>query len=82
VVLRDKGTMMTDAKQKRPQRRFSADDAPDNYLVSLNEAGDLLDRSRVSLYRDIKAGRLRLIKIGNSSRLRLGDIRTLIGEAA
>lgn len=73
---------MTETKQQRPQRRFNADDAPDNYLVSLNEASDLLDRSRVSLYRDVKAGRLRLIKIGNSSRLRLGDIRALIGGAA
>ena len=55
------------------------DSFPDSALVSLNTAGAILDRSRPSLYRDIKASRLTLIKIGNSSRLRVGELRVLMG---
>lgn len=59
---------------------FSFDDAPDNALVSLKTGSAILGgRSRCSLYRDIAAGRLTLVKIGSSSRLRVGDLRKLIG---
>ena len=58
------------------------DSSPDGALTSLSTAGIVLDRSRASLYRDIKAGRLTLIKIGNSSRIRVGELRKLMGGAA
>jgi hypothetical protein len=57
------------------------DQSPDSALVSLETAGTILDRSRASLYRDEKAGRLKFIKIGNSTRLRVGELRALMGVA-
>ena len=57
------------------------DQSPDSALVSLETAGIILVRSRASLYRDAKAGRLNFIKIGNSTRLRVGELRALMGVA-
>lgn len=56
-------------------------DKPDEALVSLNTASELLDRSRVSLYRDARDGKLTLVKVGRSTRIRVGDLRRLIGAA-
>ncbi len=59
------------------------DKFPASALVSLSTGGTLLDRSRASLYRDIKAGRLTLVKVGCSSRIKVGELRNLMsGEAA
>lgn len=55
------------------------DDAPDSMLISIKTAGAISTRSRASVYRHIKAGELPLVKIGNSSRIRVGDLRKLIG---
>ena len=55
------------------------DQAPDSALVSLNDAGSIASRSRASLYRDNKAGRLPFVKVGGSTRIRVGDLRRLIG---
>jgi len=55
------------------------DSFPDSALVSFSTAGTVIDRSRPSFYRDIKAGRLTLVKVGNSSRLRVGELRALMG---
>jgi hypothetical protein len=54
------------------------DQYPDSALVSLETGGTILDRSRASLYRDEKVGRLTFIKIGKSTRLRVGEIRALM----
>jgi hypothetical protein len=48
-------------------------------LVSLADAGAVSGRSRASLYRHFKAGELTLVKVGNSTRVRVGDLRRLIG---
>lgn len=55
------------------------DQAADSALVSLRDAGAILSRSRASLYRDNKAGRLPFVKVGNSTRIKVGDLRKVIG---
>lgn len=50
-----------------------------NFLVDLRTACCILTRSRASLYRDIAAGHLELVKVGRSSRLRVGAVRKLMG---
>lgn len=57
------------------------DRAPDTALVSLAAASVIASRSRASLYRDHKAGRLPFIKVASSTRIRVADLRKLIGAA-
>lgn len=54
------------------------DDAPNSMLLSIPTAGVIAKRSHASMYRHINAGELELIKIGCSSRIRVGDLRRLI----
>ena len=54
-------------------------DAPDAMLIDIGTAGAIAGRSRASLYRHFKAGELTLVKVGNSTRIRVGDLRRLIG---
>ncbi len=58
------------------------DSFPSSALVSIRTYCAVVDRSHASAYRDIKAGRLTIIKIGNSSRLNVGQIRKLISGVA
>lgn len=55
------------------------DHAPDSALVTLSTASTIASRSRCSLYRDNKAGRLPFVKVASSTRVRVGDLRKLIG---
>lgn len=57
------------------------DNLPDSALLTLNDASVIGRRSRASYYRDFRDGRLTLIKIGNSTRIRVGELRRLIGAA-
>ena len=57
------------------------DTYPDSALIDITVAGTIAGRSRASIYRHFKAGDLTLVKIGNSSRIRVGDLRQLIGAA-
>lgn len=57
------------------------DHAPGSALVSLNSASVIASRSRASLYRDNKAGRLPFVKVASSTRIRIADLRKLIGAA-
>lgn len=57
------------------------DHAPDSGLIDLTSASIVAHRSRASLYRDNKAGVLPFVKVGNSTRIRVGDLRRLIGAA-
>ncbi len=50
-------------------------------LVTLADASVVSGRSRASLYRHFKAGELTLVKVGNSTRIRVGELRRLIGAA-
>lgn len=58
------------------------DDAPDSMLVDLPTAGVIACRARASFYRDFKAGRLTPVKVGNSTRIKVGELRRLIGATA
>lgn len=51
------------------------DTAPESALLSLRAAGAIAERSRASLYRDNKQGRLPFQKVGCSTRIRVGDLR-------
>lgn len=57
------------------------DELPDSALVAVRTACTVSDRSRASLYRDFAAGRLTLIKIGSSARVRVGELRAMLGGA-
>lgn len=59
-----------------PIRDF--DSAPDSMLLDIASASAISTRSRSSLYRDAKAGRLHMVKIGNSTRIRVGELRRMI----
>ncbi|MBK7953392.1 MAG: helix-turn-helix domain-containing protein [Candidatus Accumulibacter sp.] len=50
-------------------------------LLSIAEASAVSGRSRASIYRHFRAGELSQIKIGNSTRVRVGELRKLIGVA-
>lgn len=54
---------------------------PSSALVDLNAAAAVSGRSRNSLYRHFKAGELTPVKIGFSTRIRVGELRTLMGVA-
>jgi hypothetical protein len=59
-----------------PIRDF--DSAPGSMMLDITSATTISRRSRSSLYRDAKAGRIRMIKVGSSTRIRVSDIRSLI----
>lgn len=69
--------MKTSTSITRAVQQF--DTMPDQALVDFNSAEVITDRSRASLYRHCKAGELTLVKIGHSSKLRVGELRRLIG---
>jgi len=57
------------------------DNAPESMLLDLATAGVIACRSRPSFYRDFKAGRLTPVKVGNSTRIKVGELRRLIGAS-
>lgn len=68
---------MTKRNTFNPIRDF--DNAPDSMLLDITTASKISSRSRSSLYRDAKTGRIRMIKVGSSTRIRVSDLRCLIG---
>jgi len=62
-----------------PAAVLQFDQTPNCALVTLATACRIASRSRASFYRDASAGRIQFIKIGNSTRIRVGDLRKLIG---
>lgn len=67
------------AAKKLSQSVEQFDISPETALVSLTAAGAIASRSRASLYRDNKDGRLPFVKVGGSTRIRVSDLRRLIG---
>lgn len=59
-----------------PIRDF--DSAPGSMMLDITTASKICSRSRSSLYRDAKTGRIRMIKVGSSTRIRVADLRSLI----
>ena len=74
-------TRITPSSKQIPEVVAQFDRMPDQAVVDLNNARAISGRSRASLYRHFKAGELTLIKVGNSTRVRVGDLRRLIGAA-
>lgn len=54
------------------------DAAPDSMLIEIPTACVISRRSRASIYRDVKAGKLPYVKVGHSTRIRVGDLRRYI----
>ena len=74
-------TRITPASKQIPEVVSQFDRMPDQAVVDLNNASAISGRSRASIYRHFKAGELTLVKVGNSTRVRVGDLRRLIGAA-
>ena len=55
------------------------DTAPDAMLLDIPTACVIAGRSRASIYRHFKAGDLKVIKVGKSTRIKVGELRRLIG---
>ncbi len=77
----NKKTRITPSSKQIPEVVAQFDRMPDQAVVDLNNARAISGRSRASLYRHFKAGELTLVKVGNSTRVRVGDLRRLIGAA-
>lgn len=58
------------------------DQAPDSALVDIPVACAISHRSRASIYRHFKSGDLNPVKVGNSTRIKVGELRRLIGASA
>lgn len=55
------------------------DTAPDAMLLDIPTACAISSRSRASIYRHFKSGDLNPVKVGNSTRIKVGELRLLIG---
>jgi hypothetical protein len=62
-------------------RAAQFDSLPTGGLVSISTACAVLDKSAPSIYRMFSAGTLTKIKVGGSSKVRVAEIRKLIGGA-
>lgn len=56
-------------------RNYAVRFSPDSMLLDISTAGIIARRARASFYRDFKAGRLTLIKVGTGTRIKVGDLR-------
>jgi excisionase family DNA binding protein len=68
-----------EARVRAALRQF--DDMPDAALLELAVARALLGISRPTLYRRAQAGELTITKVGAASRVRVADVRRLLGLA-
>jgi predicted DNA-binding transcriptional regulator AlpA len=55
------------------------DSLPNSAAIDIPDASAVSGRSRASIYRHFEAGELTKIKVGNSTRVRVGELRKLIG---
>jgi hypothetical protein len=58
------------------------DTAPDAMLLDITTACAISSRSRASIYRHFKSGDLNPVKVGNSTRIKVGELRRLIGASS
>lgn len=65
------------AKTFDPVSQF--DSAPDAMLLDIPTACVISRRSRASIYRHFQSGDLNPVKVGNSTRIKVGELRLLIG---
>lgn len=57
------------------------DQLPDGANVGLNDASILTGRAKPTLYRDAAKGLIKFIKVGHSTRIRVGDLRRYLNGA-
>ena len=57
------------------------DSLPDSGLITIPETCGVSSRSRASIYRHFANGELTPVKVGHSTRVRVGELRRLIGIA-
>lgn len=57
------------------------DQHPNSALVDIPTACLVLNRSRQSIYRHFQAGELTKIKVGGSTKIKVGELRNLMGVA-
>ena len=62
-----------------PTAAISFDEVPNQSLISLGAACQLTGISRSSIYRHIKCGNLKLVKLGKLSRINAGQLRFFMG---
>jgi excisionase family DNA binding protein len=55
---------------------------PGTDLFSISKAGEILNRSRSAVYRHLNKGELLATRIGGSVRIRLSELRKLLGVTA
>lgn len=55
------------------------DSLPDTAVVDIRAAAQITGRSRNSIYRHFQAGDLTPVKIGYSTRVRVSELRRLLG---
>ena len=55
------------------------DKLPDSALLQISDVCTLIGRSRSSVYRHVWAGELDFVKVGQGNRVRVGDLRRLMG---
>ena len=58
------------------------DKLPAPAFVSLTAGGVISSRSRATLYRDNKAGKLPFVKVGNSTKIKVSDLRAYMNGGA
>ena len=64
------GVVDGDAKESLPER----------WLLTMQQAADRLQISRSALYREVRAGRLKIVKLGNLTRVRPDSLEAYIRE--
>lgn len=52
---------------------------PNQALLSMTDTSAISGRSRASLYRHFTAGELTPVKVGGSTRIRVSELRSLMG---
>ena len=65
-----------------PPAVLHLDVMPATACVTINEVVQISHRSRASLYRDHDAGLLPFVKLGKSTRIRVGDLRKYLAGGA
>jgi len=75
---------MTKQSTALSERVRNFDNLPDDALLDVRDVGILASRSRASLWRDVKSGRLpQPIAIGGAKRWRVEDVRAYLkGDVA
>ena len=70
------------AQKTLPDAVQQFDNSPDGAVTSIATTCAVTELSRATIYRLFKSGKLTMVKVGNSTRINVGELRRLIGGAA